>query len=270
MLKDTTKLKEWIPFINSIGTDVGTLNDALLAEKETISQISNDVSSLQAENTTIKSDIQSLNTQKASKSEIPVFDGITIKLNGTKYEVPVYAGATANRNGTKGLVPPATKAQLDYFLCGDGSWKVGAGEEVLNKLEEMSSSLANLKAMYSKIEKYRYACIGTPCMVMTTTLSDEFVWANGGLIMFDEYPEFAQKYHAGGFDGLVLPYNASSEDIAAYPGKYVPNAATPTGVYVPRLEGLFARYCVWILHHKKIEPHKKCQNKNLAFFILCE
>ena len=85
MLKDTTKLKEWIPFINSIGTDVGTLNDALLAEKETISQISNDVSSLQAENTTIKSDIQSLNTQKASKSEIPVFDGIAIKLNGTVY-----------------------------------------------------------------------------------------------------------------------------------------------------------------------------------------
>lgn len=42
---------------------------------------------------------------------------------------------------------------------------------------------------------------------------------------------------------MLLAYNASEADIAAYPGKFKPDTANPTGLFVPRLNGLFARYC---------------------------
>lgn len=41
---------------------------------------------------------------------------------------------------------------------------------------------------------------------------------------------------------MLLAYNASEADIAAYPGKFKPDTANPTGLFVPRLNGLFARY----------------------------
>ena len=47
----------------------------------------------------------------------------------------------------------------------------------------------------------------------------------------------------GGFSGLLLPYNCSDEDKKNYPFKWVPNSNNPTGLFVPRLTGLFARYC---------------------------
>ena len=35
----------------------------------------------------------------------------------------------------------------------------------------------------------------------------------------------------------------SDEDKKTYPLKWVPDSANPTGLFVPRLNGLFARYC---------------------------
>ena len=94
------------------------------------------------------------------------------------------------------------------------------------------------------LEAWRQAMIGTPMPMAGTTLPSGFMWADGSFASFASYPELKVKYDAGGFAGMLLAYNASEQDIAAYPGKFKPDAANPTGLFVPRLNGLFARYCL--------------------------
>ena len=98
-------------------------------------------------------------------------------------------------------------------------------------------------ASIAPLEAWRQAMIGTPMPMASTTLPPGFMWADGSFASFVAYPELKAKYDAGGFTGMLLAYNASEEDIAAYPGKFKPDAANPTGLFVPRLNGLFARYC---------------------------
>ena len=93
------------------------------------------------------------------------------------------------------------------------------------------------------LEAWRQAMIGTPMPMAGTTLPPGFMWADGSFASFAVYPELKARYDADGFTGMLLAYNASEEDIAAYPGKFKPDAANPTGLFVPRLNGLFARYC---------------------------
>ena len=93
------------------------------------------------------------------------------------------------------------------------------------------------------LEAWRQAMIGTSMPMTSTTLPAGFMWADGSFAAFAAYPELKAKYDAGGFAGMLLAYNASEADIAAYPGKFKPDAANPTGLFLPRLEGLFARYC---------------------------
>ena len=63
----------------------------------------------------------------------------------------------------------------------------------------------------------------------------------GDLVLFEDWPEFAAVYNAGGFSGMVLPYNADSATIAANLGKFRPNAANPTGLYLPSCGEQFFR-----------------------------
>lgn len=93
-------------------------------------------------------------------------------------------------------------------------------------------------------EAYRYLRIGGIVDVTAPDLPlENCMWADGSLALFDLWPELKAKYEKGGFSGLLLPYNCSDADKAAYPLKWVPDAANPTGLFVPRLTGLFARYC---------------------------
>ena len=96
---------------------------------------------------------------------------------------------------------------------------------------------------FTALEAWRQAMIGTPMPMAGTTLPPGFMWADGSFASFAAYPELKAKYDAGGFTGMLLAYTASEEDIAAYPGKFKPDAANPSGLFVPRLIGLFARYC---------------------------
>ena len=96
---------------------------------------------------------------------------------------------------------------------------------------------------FTALEAWRQAMIGTPMPMAGTTPPPGFMWADGSFASFAVYPELKARYDAGGFTGMLLAYNASEEDIAAYPGKFKPDAAKPTGLFVPRLNGLFARYC---------------------------
>ena len=95
----------------------------------------------------------------------------------------------------------------------------------------------------TSLEAWRQAMIGTPMPMASTTLPPGFMWADGSFASFATYPELKAKYDAGGFAGMLLPYTAQEGDISAHPGKFKPDAANPTGLFVPRLTGLFARYC---------------------------
>lgn len=90
-------------------------------------------------------------------------------------------------------------------------------------------------------EALRLSFIGVPRYWRSTTLPVGHVWANGDLALFADWPELKKIYDAGGFAGMLLAYNANSATIAANLGKWRPNAANPTGLYVPNLSEQFFR-----------------------------
>lgn len=97
----------------------------------------------------------------------------------------------------------------------------------------------------AELERLRLLKIGCPMYWRSTTLPEGFAWVNGDLVLFEDWPEFAAVYNAGGFSGMVLPYDADSATIAANLGKFRPNAANPTGLYLPSCGEQFFR--AWTL-----------------------
>ena len=97
----------------------------------------------------------------------------------------------------------------------------------------------------AELERLRLLKIGCPMYWRSTTLPENFAWVNGDLVLFEDWPEFAAVYNAGGFSGMVLPYDADSATIAANLGKFRPNAANPTGLYLPSCGEQFFR--AWTL-----------------------
>jgi len=90
-------------------------------------------------------------------------------------------------------------------------------------------------------EALRLSMIGVPRYWRSTTLPANHVWANGDLVLFSDWPELKKVYDGGGFTRMLLAYNAASATIAANLGKWRPNAANPTGLYVPKLSDQFFR-----------------------------
>ena len=110
-------------------------------------------------------------------------------------------------------------------------------------------------------EAYRYSRIGSVVDVTAPDLPlENCMWADGSLALFDLWPELKAKYEKGGFSGLLLPYNCSDEDKKAYPLKWVPDSANPTGLFVPRLIGLFARYCG---HGEQVGAYHRDEIRNI-------
>ena len=87
--------------------------------------------------------------------------------------------------------------------------------------------------------------IGAPKFHRSTVLPDDHAWPDGSFIEFDDWPEFGEVYEQGGFTGLVMPWDADTEEQAANLGKFRPNAANPTGLYLPLHGGQFFRN--WVL-----------------------
>ena len=131
-----------------------------------------------------------------------VYDGTYFQLIGDIDTDTKYAVATQAKNG---LLSAADKKSLDY--C----------------------------------EALRLSMIGVPRYWRSTTLPENHVWANGDLVLFSDWPELKKVYDDGGFSGMLLAYNADSTTIAANLGKWRPNAANPTGLYVPKLNDQFFR-----------------------------
>ena len=93
---------------------------------------------------------------------------------------------------------------------------------------------------YEQMEAWRKSMIG--CLVPTTmaALPGGFIQPDGSLVLFEDYPEFADAYESGAFDGMLLEADASAEDKTAWAGKWIKNTQG-TGLYTPRLQGLFLR-----------------------------
>lgn len=93
----------------------------------------------------------------------------------------------------------------------------------------------------AELERLRLSMIGVPRYWRSTTLPENHVWANGDLALFADWPELKKVYDGGGFNGMLLAYNANAATIAANLGRWRPNAANPTGLYVPNLSDQFFR-----------------------------
>lgn len=91
------------------------------------------------------------------------------------------------------------------------------------------------------MEAWRKSWIGVPRYWRSTTLPDNHCWANGDLIYFNDWPELKEIYEAGGFEGMLMGWDADVETQKANLGKWRPNALNPTGLYTPALSGQFFR-----------------------------
>ena len=103
--------------------------------------------------------------------------------------------------------------------------------------DPLSKTLATLEAI-------RKSWIGAPRYHRSTALPPDYAWVNGDLIIFEDRPEFEEVYLAGGFEGMLLEANATSEQIAANLGKFRkhPNGL---GLYLPSCGEQFFR--AWTL-----------------------
>lgn len=99
--------------------------------------------------------------------------------------------------------------------------------------DPLSKTLATLEAI-------RKSWIGAPRYHRSTVLPPDYAWVNGDLILFEDCPEFEEVYLAGGFEGMLLEANATSEQIAANLGKFRkhPNGL---GLYLPSCGEQFFR-----------------------------
>ena len=83
--------------------------------------------------------------------------------------------------------------------------------------------------------------IGVPRYWRSTTLPANHCWANGDFVSFADWPELKKVYDAGGFEGMLMAWNADAGTQAANLGKWRPNASIPTGLYTPALSEQFFR-----------------------------
>lgn len=95
----------------------------------------------------------------------------------------------------------------------------------------------------TELNNLRQASIGRPQWATSTTPPVDHVLVNGDFISFASRPEFKAKYDAGGFAGLLMPYNADAATQAANKGMFRPDAAVPTGLYLPVDGGAY--YQAW-------------------------
>ena len=162
--------------------------------------------------------------------------------------------STATSDGlfTEGdpLVPtPATVVSADWLNSVQeelATIVTNAGLELqkADNTQVLTAILQIIARQSSELERLRLLKIGCPMYWRSTTLPENFAWVNGDLILFEDRPEFEEVYLAGGFEGMLLEANATSEQIAANLGKFRkhPNGL---GLYVPSCGEQFFR--AWTL-----------------------
>jgi hypothetical protein len=96
----------------------------------------------------------------------------------------------------------------------------------------------------SAASSYEKTWIGVPRNWRSTVLPPNHCWANGDFIAFADWPDIEEVYLADGFAGMVLPWDANNDAIAANLGQWRPDAPNPTGLYTPNLGDQFLR--AWV------------------------
>ena len=162
--------------------------------------------------------------------------------------------STATSDGlfTEGdpLVPtPATVVSADWLNSVQeelATIVTNAGLELqkADNTQVLTAILQIIARQSSELERLRLLKIGCPMYWRSTTLPEGFAWVNGDLVLFEDRPEFEEVYLAGGFEGMLLEANATSEQIAANLGKFRkhPNGL---GLYLPSCGEQFFR--AWTL-----------------------
>ena len=168
-------------------------------------------------------------------------DSPTLNVSGTgakaiRYRNAAIAAGTLAANRTYGFVYDGTYFQLVGDIDTNTTYSLATATKdgLMSKTDKKSVDYC---------EALRLSMIGVPRYWRSTTLPENHVWANGDLVLFSDWPELKKVYDDGGFAGMLLAYNADSATIAANLGKWRPNAAKPTGLYVPKLDGQFFRAC---------------------------
>ncbi len=133
------------------------------------------------------------------------------------------------------LVATAARAGI---IKPDGTSLTVDENGVLSVIQKADSAVARLEVL-------RKLTIGAPKFHRSTVLPADHAWPDGSFIEFDDWPEFGEVYEQGGFTGLVMPWDADTEEQAANLGKFRPDAANPTGLYLPLHGGQFFR--AWAL-----------------------
>ena len=118
----------------------------------------------------------------------------------------------------------------------------GANLDIISGLLNLSE---RLQAELAEQELLRKLSIGCPKFWRSTTLPANHAYPDGSLILFADWPEFKAVYDAGGFAGMLMPWDADAATQAANLGKFRPNSANPTGLYLPLHGGQFFR--AWAL-----------------------
>ena len=185
-------------------------------------------------------------------------DGLMAKADKSKLD-GVAAGAEVNQNAFSKIVVGSTTiiadTEIDTLTLVAGTNITLTPDATNDKVTitakdttyAVATQLANglMSAADKKSVDYaealRLSFIGVPRYWRSTTLPANHVWANGDLVLFSDWPELKKVYDTGGFTGMLLAYNANAATIAANLGKWRPNAANPTGLYVPKLGEQFFR-----------------------------
>ena len=170
------------------------------------------------------------NDARLSNARTPTAHKATHKTGGTDALTPADIGA----------VPTTAQVIAGTGLSGGGSLTANRTLTVKYGTGAGTACQGN-DARVTASEAFRLSMIGVPRYWRSTTLPAGHVWANGDLALFADWPELKKIYDAGGFAGMLLAYNANSATIAANLGKWRPNAANPTGLYVPNLSEQFFR-----------------------------
>lgn len=118
----------------------------------------------------------------------------------------------------------------------------GANLDIISGLLNFSE---RLQAELEEQEFLRKLTIGAPKFHRSTVLPDNHAWPDGSFIEFEDWPEFGEVYEQGGFAGMLIPWDADAATQAANLGKFRPNAANPTGLYLPLHGGQFFQN--WVL-----------------------
>lgn len=111
--------------------------------------------------------------------------------------------------------------------------------------EGVLSAVQNADATVARLEDLRKLSIGAPKFHRSTNLPPNHAWPDGSFVEFEDWPELAEVYEQGGFAGMLLPWDADAATQAANLGKFRPDAANPTGLYLPLHGGQFFR--AWTL-----------------------